>query len=137
MDYVPANLLKALILQAWHILSDEGLEEALRVRLDFMVITGLEKVPDHTTFCRFRNLLISQYLCEDLLGMVNHQLEQRGLKVKESHGAIIDATLIESASRPRKEMEGMSVDRKEEDNSYVIEECPRCDVASEGEAKLF
>lgn len=58
MDYVPANLLKALILQAWHILSDEGLEEALRVRLDFMVITGLEKVPDHTTFCRFRNLLI-------------------------------------------------------------------------------
>lgn len=68
--------------------------------------------------------------------MVNHQLEQRGLKVKESHGAIIDATLIESASRPRKEMEGMSVD-EEEDNSYVIEECPRCDVASEGEAKLF
>lgn len=120
--YVPINLLKALILQAWHSLSDESLEEALRVRLDFMVITGLEKVPDHTTLCRFRNLLISQDLWKDLLGMVNHQLEQRGIKVKESQGAIIDATLIESAARPRKEMEGMAVDRKEEDNQYVIEE---------------
>src|SRR3990167_1992412 len=119
--YVPVNLLKALILQAWHSLSDEGLEEALRVRLDFMVITGLEKVPDHTTLCRFRNLLISQNLWEYLLAMVNYQLEQRGLKVKESQGAIIDATLIESAARPRKEMEGMAVDGEEE-NEYVVEE---------------
>ncbi|MEB3702658.1 IS5 family transposase [Candidatus Bealeia paramacronuclearis] len=119
--YVPVNLLKALILQAWHSLSDEGLEEALRVRLDFMVITGLEKVPDHTTLCRFRNLLISQNLWEYLLAMINYQLEQKGLKVKESQGAIIDATLIESAARPRKEMEGMAVDR-EEDKEYAVEE---------------
>jgi IS5 family transposase len=119
--YVPVNLLKALILQAWHSLSDEGLEEALRVRLDFMVITGLEKVPDHTTLCRFRNLLISQNLWEYLLAMVNYQLEQKGLKVKESQGAIIDATLIESAARPRKEMEGMAVDREEE-TQYEVEE---------------
>lgn len=119
--YVPVNLLKALILQAWHSLSDEGLEEALRVRLDFMVITGLEKVPDHTTLCRFRNLLISQDLWELLLERVNHQLEQRGLKVKESQGAIIDATLIDSAARPRKEMEGMAVDR-EEGKEYIVKE---------------
>ena len=119
--YVPVNLLKALILQAWHSLSDEGLEEALRVRLDFMVITGLEKVPDHTTLCRFRNLLISQNLWEYLLAMVNYQLEQKGLKVKESQGAIIDATLIESAARPRKEMQGMVVDREEE-TQYDVEE---------------
>lgn len=119
--YVPVNLLKALILQAWHSLSDEGLEEALRVRLDFMVITGLEKVPDHTTLCRFRNLLISQNLWEYLLGMVNYQLEQRGLKVKESQGAIIDATLIESAARPRKEMQGIAVDREEENQYDVVE----------------
>ncbi len=119
--YVPINLLKALILQAWHNLSDEGLEEALRVRLDFMVITELEKVPDHTTFCRFRNLLISQDLWEPLLILINTQLEQRGLKVKESQGAIIDATLIESAARPRKEMEGMAIDR-EEDNEYEVKD---------------
>lgn len=120
--YAPLNLLKALILQAWHSLSDEGLEEALRVRLDFMVITGLEKVPDHTTLCRFRNLLMSQNLWDRLLGSVNDQLENKGLKVKNSQGAIIDATLIESAARPCKEMKGMAVDRKEEETQYVIEE---------------
>lgn len=86
-----------------------------------MVITELEKVPDHTTLCRFRNLLISQNLWECLLGMVNYQLEQKGLKVKESQGAIIDATLIESAARTRKEMQGMAVDREEE-NEYTVEE---------------
>jgi IS5 family transposase len=56
----------------------ESLEEALKVRLDFMVITGLEKVPDHTTLCRFRNLLISQNIWEYLLAMVNYQIEQKG-----------------------------------------------------------
>ena len=120
--YTPINLLKALILQAWHSLSDEGLEEALRVRLDFMVITGLEKVPDHTTLCRFRNLLMSQNLWETLLSLVNNQLEKKGLKVKQSQGAIIDATLIESAARPRKEMKGIVIDREETGNQYIIED---------------
>lgn len=43
--YDPIKMLKALILQSWHGLSDAGLEEALRVRLDFLLITGLEEVP--------------------------------------------------------------------------------------------
>ncbi len=39
--------LKALVLQAWHSLSDAQLEEALRVRLDFMIITDfIEDVPN-------------------------------------------------------------------------------------------
>lgn len=41
--YAPINLLKALILQAWYNLSDEGLEEALRVRLDFIDNHGIRK----------------------------------------------------------------------------------------------
>ena len=53
--YPPLSLFKALILQAWHSLSDPGLEEALRVRLDFMTFTGFDMdIPDETTFCRFR-----------------------------------------------------------------------------------
>lgn len=120
--YAPINLLKALILQSWHSLSDEGLEEALRVRLDFMVVTSLEKVPDHTTLCRFRNLLMSQNLWDKVLNLINHQLEEKGLKVKHSQGAIVDATLISSAARPRKEMEGIAIDRQEEENHYRIEE---------------
>ncbi len=120
--YSPVSLLKALILQAWHNLSDEGLEEALRVRLDFMIITGLNPVPDHTTLCRFRNRLTQLKLWDILLAEINHQLEANGLKVKESQGAIIDATIIESAARPCKELTAITVDREEEVTSYQVEE---------------
>ena len=116
--YDPLKMLKALILQGWHSLSDPGLEEALRVRLDFMVITELSEVPDETTICRFRNLLIKQGLMDSLLSEVNRQLEVRGFKVKESQGAIIDATLISSAARPRKELDAIPVDREESERVY-------------------
>lgn len=118
--YNPTQLLKALMLQAWHNLSDQGLEEALRVRLDFMAITGFIDVPDHTTFCRFRNLLTQLKLWDGLLREVNRQLEEAGLKVKESQGAIIDATIIESAARPRRELEAIAVDREEERVYYKV-----------------
>ena len=110
-------------------MSDEGLEEALRVRLDFMIITQLTPVPDSTTLCRFRNLLTERGLWEELLGEINGQLEELGLKVKESQGAIIDATLIQSAARPRKEIEAMPLDRQEEETSVTedFEEHLSCD----------
>jgi len=113
--YDPVSLFKGLILQAWHSLSDPGLEEALRLRLDFMLFTGFEeKVPDETTFCRFRNLLIHRGKWDQLLREVNRQLQQAGLQVAPSKGAVLDATLIESAARPRKHLETMRVDREEE-----------------------
>jgi IS5 family transposase len=59
--YDTLKLLKALILQAWYSLSDVDLEESLRVRLDFLLFTKFDgDVPDSTTICRFRNLLISK-----------------------------------------------------------------------------
>src|ERR1051326_5919100 len=45
-------LFKALILQRWHDLSDEGLEAALFDRLSFQAFCGLalgDDVPDHAT----------------------------------------------------------------------------------------
>jgi transposase, IS5 family len=120
--YSPVGLLKALILQAWHNLSDEALEEALRVRLDFMIITDLDPVPDHTTLCRFRNRLTQLGLWDTLLAEVNDQLEDKGLKVKESQGAIIDATIIESAARPHRELTAIAVDHREDMTSYEVEE---------------
>lgn len=120
--YDPLKRLKALVLQAWHSLSDEALEEALRVRLDFMVITELTEVPDATTICRFRNLLIKQGLMGALLDEVNRQLDVKGVKVKESQGAILDATVITSAARPKRELKAVAVDRQEEEVTYVVQE---------------
>ena len=118
--YDPLKMLKAIILQAWHSLSDGGLEEALRVRLDFMVITGLLEVPDETTLCRFRNKLMELKLLEPILRAINKQLEEKGLKVEASKGAIVDATVIQSAARPKKELEVMAEDRAEEDDENVF-----------------
>jgi len=119
--YDPLKLLKALILQAWHSLSDVGLEEALRVRLDFMLFTGFDQeVPDATTICRFRNLLTTRHLWEKILRSINISLEDKGLKVTASHGAIVDATIIESAARPRKSLRALVEDRFEEEGKETI-----------------
>lgn len=42
----------------------------MRVRLDFMIITQLIEVPDHTTFCLSYNLLPRLNLWDDLLAEV-------------------------------------------------------------------
>jgi len=125
--YEAIKMLKALILQNWYSLSDTELEEALRVRLDFMVITELSEVPDSTTICRFRNKLIQEKVMEKILKEINNELEQKGLKIKESKGAILDATIIASCSRPHKRLETIAVDREEEVVHEVINITTSCD----------
>lgn len=118
--YEPLKMFKGLILQQWHSLSDPGLEESLRVRLDFMMFTGFslsEEIPDETTICRFRNRLVSLGLDKRLFKKVNEQIERLGLKVTRAQGAVIDATIVESSCRPRRTIE-MSEDR-EEDSTEV------------------
>jgi len=117
--YDVVRLFKCLLLQSWHSLSDPGLEEALRVRLDFMVFTGFsigDRLPDETTFCRFRNKLIQQNKYEKLLKEINRQLERHNLKLKQASVAIVDATLIEANARPNtvyKETEVGDLDKEQ------------------------
>ena len=107
--YAPLGMFKLMLLGQWHGLSDAQLEQALRVRLDFMVFTGFEpsagELPDASTICRFRNRLVRAELDQKLLALINGQLEQRGLKVQGARGAIIDATIIASAARPRRHVQ--------------------------------
>lgn len=106
--YNKLSMFKAMLLGQWHSLSDPGLEEALRLRIDFMIFTGFEmakEAPDETTLCRFRNKLIAKKLHEALFKEVNRQLERHGLKVKEAEAALIDATIIASAARPKTTIE--------------------------------
>lgn len=106
--YRPLILFKALLLQALYGLSDVELEEALADRLSFRKFVGLsleEAVPDSTTLCRFRNLLIREGLLEKLFAELDRQLERAGVILKR--GTMLDATLIETgaASPPRGEEE--------------------------------
>jgi IS5 family transposase len=112
--YDNLQMFKATLLGQWHSLSDTELEEALSLRLDFMLFTGLEgDVPDSTTLCRFRNKLIELKLDKILFEEINRQLKQKGFKLKGTKGAVIDATLIESANRPNKIIE-IANDREED-----------------------
>lgn len=111
--YDSLKMFKAILLGQWHNLSDPGLEEALSLRLDFLLFTGFEgEVPDETTLCRFRNRLIESGLDKILFEEINKQLKDKGLMLKEAHGAVIDATLIESSNRAKKVI-NISEDRQE------------------------
>lgn len=122
--YDNLQMFKTLLLQQWHSLSDEQTEEALCVRIDFMVFTGFElngETPDATTICRFRNKLIEKNLDEKLFSEINNQLETAGLKLKKANGAVIDASIIESAARPRKVV-NIENDREESGDNVQVEE---------------
>ena len=98
----PLVMVKALLLGSLYGLSDRELEEAIGDRLSFRRFTGLSlegAVPDHSSLCRFRNLLIAQGLLEKLFAELDKQLEAAGVMLKR--GTMLDATVIEtSAARP-------------------------------------
>ena len=134
----PALLMfKVLLLQQWYDLSDQDTEFALLDRISFSRFTGLslnDSVPDHTTICRFRNLLVEKDLLEILLHEINKQMEQKGKLVKR--GVAVDASLVASAARPRKLIETTAVtcDRKEEDLSEESSEQVRVTYSHDTDA---
>ena len=82
---------------------------------------GIEDiVPDSTTVCRFRNVLVEADLYDTLLEEFNRQLEAKGIIVKR--GAIIDASITNTPRRPRggKSYEVVE-DRKEDENMEASE----------------
>jgi IS5 family transposase len=97
--YPALVMFKALLLQSLYGLSDAELEDALLDRLSFRRFAGLgleEAVPDHTTICRFRNLLVEAGLLDKLFDELQRQLDKAGLIVRR--GTMLDATLIETAA---------------------------------------
>lgn len=132
MPYDALSMFKAILLQNWHCLSDAGLEEALNVRIDFMLFCGFDiadNIPDETTICRFRNKLIEQNLLEKLLNEINSQLANLGLKLQKANMAILDATLIQSNARPKNKIleEEMPQDRNEDENNSEFKEINSAD----------
>jgi IS5 family transposase len=97
--YPPLLMFKVLLLQSLYGLSDAETEEALADRLSFRRFAGLaltDAVPDHSTICRFRNLLIAQGLLETLFAELDRQLDRAGLILRR--GTMLDATVIEAAA---------------------------------------
>lgn len=98
-SWPPLALFRALLLAAWHDLSDVRLAEALDDRASFRRFCGFstnEPTPERTAFVRFRAELVRRGLDRPLFATVTRQLEARGVAVRT--GTLVDATLIASAS---------------------------------------
>jgi len=75
-------MLKAVLLEQWHSLSDPELEHSLITRIDY------------STLCRYRNWLAQDDTLSELLELINRQLTEKGLKIEKASAAVIDATII-------------------------------------------
>lgn len=106
----------------------------MRVPLDFTLSVGLDlhaRDPDETTHCRFRNALVKGGVYDDLLAEVCRQLEGHGLKLRAAEAALIDATLIDSASRPRTHLVASPQDRAEGE----ADNCPDMHFSADRDAR--
>lgn len=123
-------LFKCLLLQTWYNQSDYALEEVLDDRLSFRRFVGLaasDRVPDHSTFCRFRTQLVQLGVFESLFNELNRQLDKRGLFVKK--GTLIDATVIEAAPKKPNQNEDGTAGKSSQD--------PDADWTKKGGRYLF
>jgi len=96
----PLVMFKMTLLQHFYDLSDPECEAQVADRRSFREFCGLglaDRVPDETALVRFRARLVARGLHTRLLGLVNAQLEVRGLMVKSV--TLVDATIVESARR--------------------------------------
>lgn len=99
LGYDSLVLFKIELLCTWYCLSDGEVEDQVNDRLSFSRFAGLgmeDTVPDSTTVCRFRNVLVEADLYDTLLDEFNRQLEVKGVIVK--HGAIVDASITPPSS---------------------------------------
>ena len=97
-SYPPIVMLRALLLQQWHRLSDPELEAALEDRISFRQFAGLaldQQLPDHSTISHLRAQLAARGLDEALFSEVSAQLERQQLVIKR--GTLIDASLVRAA----------------------------------------
>jgi IS5 family transposase len=57
---------------------------------------GREPAPDETTVCKFRHLLETHNLGDQLFVLITQYLQENGIKINT--GTIVDATIIDAPS---------------------------------------
>jgi len=86
-------MIKLLILQEWHGLSDPELERQATDRISFRHFLGFpERIPDFTTVWYFRERLKERGKDKEIWNELKRQLDSKGLKIKK--GLIQDASII-------------------------------------------
>ncbi len=92
-NFNPILMVKILIVQGWHTLSDKETERQCTDRISFRKFLGFpDKVPDHNTLWVFRERLAKAGRENAIWEELQRQLDEKGLRVK--NGSIQDATFI-------------------------------------------
>jgi len=93
-------MLRMYLLQSWFNLSDEAVEDSIYDSYAMRIFMGLdfmtEQVPDATTLCKFRKLLVDHGIAKVFFDAINRCLNEHGHLMRG--GTVIDATIIEAAS---------------------------------------
>ena len=92
------TMFRMYLLQTWYNLSDEALEDAIYdsyamrkfMHLDFLE----ESVPDATTLCKFRKIIVENGLAKRYFEAVKTFMEEHGRMMHG--GSIVDATIIDA-----------------------------------------
>ena len=94
------KMLRMYLLQVWFNLSDEGIEDAIYDSYAFRKFMGInfvdEQVPDATTLCKFRKLLVDNGIQKLFFKAIADFLQKHEYMLKG--GTIVDATIINAPS---------------------------------------
>lgn len=97
--------LRTYLVQNFFTLSDEGTEDAVVDILSVRRFVGISSndgdIPDKSTICRFRNLLIEHGIQQKIFDHLIGSLTAKGLIMKK--GTIVDSTIIENSTSKRNE----------------------------------
>jgi len=94
---------RTYLVQNFFTLSDEACEDAVYDSLSVRKFVGIavneDDIPDKSTICRFRNLLIEHDIQQKIFDHLAISLTSAGLIMKK--GTIVDSTIIECSSSKR------------------------------------
>ena len=92
------TMFRMYLLQIWYNLADEALEDAIYdsyAMRKFMHLNFLEdNVPDATTLCKFRKIIVENGIDKLFFGSVQKYMEENGYMMHG--GTIVDATIIDA-----------------------------------------
>lgn len=96
-------VLRTYLVQNFFSLSDEGCEDAVHDIVSVRKFVGItvndDDIPDKSTICRFRNLLIEHGIQRKIFDHLAASLTSQGLIMKK--GTIVDSTIIENSTSKR------------------------------------
>ena len=101
--YDPTKMFRVMIAQRYYNLSDREMEIQLLANfivLKFCKFSMQDQIPDYTTICRWRKHFMEFEVFQEAFDEIINQLANLGIGIKNS--IIIDATITESYSRPKK-----------------------------------